>query len=81
MLIACDGIWNVMTSEQAIEFIKEHLQEAKSEDASDKTLLSDIASKVRIQLARATVHSPNLTHFHVLMIAFKDIRIFDVITS
>ena len=50
MVIACDGIWNVLTSEEAVSFVREHLQEATPEETSCKTFLSDIASKVHYSL-------------------------------
>jgi len=46
MLIACDGIWNVLTSDAAISFIREQIAEAKSGDKCSKTWLSDIAGQL-----------------------------------
>jgi len=46
MLIACDGIWNVLTSDAAISFIREQISEAKAGDKCSKTWLSDIAGQL-----------------------------------
>ena len=46
MLIACDGIWNVLTSHAAVSFVREQIAEYKASDKCSKTWLSDIAGQV-----------------------------------
>ena len=46
MLIACDGIWNVLTSQAAVSFVREQIAEYKASDKCSKTWLSDIAGQV-----------------------------------
>lgn len=46
MLVACDGIWNCMSSQEAIDFVKEHLTQARQSKECSKTWLSDISGKL-----------------------------------
>ncbi|KAL5248199.1 hypothetical protein ACHWQZ_G017393 [Mnemiopsis leidyi] len=46
MLIACDGIWNVLSSHAAVSFVREQIAEARASDKCSKTWLSDIAGQL-----------------------------------
>ena len=54
MLIACDGIWNVLSSHAAVSFVREQIAEARASDKCSKTWLSDIAGQVTGVTARVT---------------------------
>lgn len=44
MIVACDGIWNALSSEEAVAFVKQHLEEAKQ--GGTTISLSGISSKL-----------------------------------
>ena len=50
ILIACDGIWDCLTSQEAIDFCKDHLKTSPMvlapclEQMFDKIIASDVAS-------------------------------------
>ena len=50
ILIACDGIWDCLTSQEAIDFCKDHLKKSPTilapclEEMFDKIIASDVAS-------------------------------------
>lgn len=46
MLVACDGIWNCMSSQEAVDFVRQHLREAKMSKECSKNWLSDISGKL-----------------------------------
>jgi len=46
LLVACDGIWNVMTSEESVAFVRERIEAAKREGTCSKTWISDIGSEL-----------------------------------
>ena len=45
MILACDGIWNSMTSEEVVEFVKERLEDKTKANVK----LSDICEEVYSQ--------------------------------
>jgi len=46
MVVACDGIWNCMSSQEAVDFVREHITDAKQSLECSKTWLSDISGKL-----------------------------------
>ena len=47
LLIACDGIWDCMTSQQAVDFVKEHLVQAKTEkNPKYSNILGELFEKI-----------------------------------
>lgn len=46
MLVACDGIWNCMSSQEAVDFVREHIADARQGGECSKSWLSDISSKL-----------------------------------
>eukprot|EP00116_Pleurobrachia_bachei_P001701 sb/3461963/ len=48
LLVACDGIWNVMSSEESVAFVRERIEAAKKEGTCSKTWISDIGSEVTV---------------------------------
>ena len=48
MILACDGIWNSMTSQEVVDFVRERMPPPAQSEKEDREKLSSICEEVRI---------------------------------
>jgi len=75
MVLACDGIWNVMTSEEVIDFVKEKLQ--ANEKLDEKIKLSQICEELfdRCIAPNTNNDGTGCDNMTCMIVRFKDSRL------
>ena len=48
MVLACDGIWNSMTSQEVVDFVRERMPEEPEDAEEDSKKLASICEEVRL---------------------------------
>lgn len=55
LLIACDGLWDVLTSEEAIKFIRDRLNQDSNSGSGTKMVTSDRLSSIADELVKHAI--------------------------
>jgi serine/threonine protein phosphatase PrpC len=67
LVLACDGVWDVLTSQEAVEFVYRSFQE---EVASGRSVTEDIVAKVSDSLVQECLNRGSTDNISVVLVTF-----------